>query len=277
MRKFEITALHSRTNQSNTEAKHPVFIAASLISPMLIYYYVNMIVVVLAAMFISGSSDLTEGPNSIIMQNNSLEIAMAVKILALLLAIAPLIPAFINEKPAVVSSNIRGIILTVLLGIALPIFANVVFYKAGITGADNSYARVQANQFSLPVWGGILLYGIVTPVCEEIVNRGIIYNRARKYAGVAASVIISALIFGLSHGNVAQFLYAFMLGCVIALIYEKEGAFMYPVLFHGVANSVVYIAMGVAPIKDLIVMNPVWIISGVFSLILLVLILTQKA
>lgn len=262
--------------ENNAVSRSPIFVAASVISPVIIYHYVNVIVLVIFAMAVSGSSQLNEGVNATIMHNNSLELAMVIKIAALILAIAPLVPGFLREGPVYGMTSRLGMVYNVLLGIILPIFINVVFFVLGITGADSQYTQVQANQFSLPVWGGVLLYGLVTPVCEEIVNRGLVYNRVKHYAGVPAAVIVSALIFGISHGNVAQFLYAFVLGCVIALIYEKYDSFLYPVVFHAVANSVIYIAMSNDQIKGVIVAGPFWILCGVMSLVTMVLMQRQK-
>ena len=56
--------------------------------------------------------------------------------------------------------------------------------------------------------------------------------------GVAPAIICSALIFGLVHANLVQFLYAAVLGCLLALLYEKTGFFYVPVLGHIAANTV---------------------------------------
>ena len=50
--------------------------------------------------------------------------------------------------------------------------------------------------------------------------------------GVAPAIICSALIFGLVHANLVQFLYAVVLGCLLAFLYEKTGFFYVPVLGH---------------------------------------------
>ena len=56
--------------------------------------------------------------------------------------------------------------------------------------------------------------------------------------GVYPAVICSALIFGLVHVNLVQFLYAAVLGCLLAFLYEKTGFFYVPVLGHIAANTV---------------------------------------
>ena len=44
--------------------------------------------------------------------------------------------------------------------------------------------------------------------------------------------------FGLVHANLVQFLYAVVLGCLLAFLYEKTGFFYVPVLGHIAANTV---------------------------------------
>lgn len=55
--------------------------------------------------------------------------------------------------------------------------------------------------------------------------------------GVAPAIICSALIFGLVHANLVQFLYAAVLGCLLAFC-MKNRIFLVPVLGHIAANTV---------------------------------------
>lgn len=81
----------------------------------------------------------------------------------------------------------------------------------------------------------------VTPVLEEVLHRGIVYKRLRQWMGFYPSVLVSALIFGALHFNVVQFLYAFLLGIVLAVFVEKTG-YVYPaVIAHMTANAIAVI------------------------------------
>lgn len=82
----------------------------------------------------------------------------------------------------------------------------------------------------------IAIMGIVAPICEEIVFRWLIYLRLREYLGVVVSIIISALIFGIYHGNLVQAVYASMLGVVFALFLEMTGDLLACMLLHIGAN-----------------------------------------
>lgn len=64
----------------------------------------------------------------------------------------------------------------------------------------------------------ILVLVILAPVIEELIFRKLIIDRIRGY-GEGLAVIVSGLMFGLFHGNLYQFFYAFGLGALFAYIY----------------------------------------------------------
>ena len=103
------------------------------------------------------------------------------------------------------------------------------------------YEKVEAIQYSVPIWLGLILYGIISPFVEEIVFRGLTYNRMRRFFGTPLSVIVTALLFAGFHGNLAQFLYALCMGVLLALCYEWVKSFAAPLVFHMAANIVVFV------------------------------------
>lgn len=103
------------------------------------------------------------------------------------------------------------------------------------------YDAVESIQYSVPVWLGLILYGIISPLVEEIVFRGIIYGRIKRFYGVPKAVIFSALLFGMFHANLPQFIYGTAMGIIIALCYECVGCFAAPVLVHMAANIFVFL------------------------------------
>lgn len=62
---------------------------------------------------------------------------------------------------------------------------------------------------------------ILAPIVEEIIFRGIIFNKAAKYKGGAFPIIISALLFGLAHMQPIQIVYAFIVGLIFDLYIVK--------------------------------------------------------
>lgn len=90
---------------------------------------------------------------------------------------------------------------------------------------------------SLSGWAIFLVMVVMAPVFEEILFRKVLIDRIRLY-GDKAAIIVSAFIFGLSHGNFYQFFYAFLIGIVLAYIYIRTGRLRYTILFHMTINFI---------------------------------------
>lgn len=88
-----------------------------------------------------------------------------------------------------------------------------------------------------PVWVMVPIMGIYGPLCEEMVFRGYIYQSFRRSAGVMASALMSALLFGLIHLNLNQACYAFVIGIFFALAAEATGSITMPFIMHALFNT----------------------------------------
>ncbi len=67
--------------------------------------------------------------------------------------------------------------------------------------------------------GVVFTVGIVAPVFEEILFRGLIYNELRKSMPVGVAVLLQAVAFAIFHGNLVQGVYTVVIGIVFALVY----------------------------------------------------------
>lgn len=163
---------------------------------------------------------------------------------AMLLGIVPLIPAFRRETSGQEVKKEKGqwqrVLITITLAIASSLAINIAFTQTHLIEKSETYNRVSDSQYGVVFLFGLFLYGIVSPLAEEVVFRGIIYHRMKKYYPVMAAVFLSALLFGLYHGNLVQGIYGFLMGSLIAYCYEKYHQFFYAFLFHAAANAVVY-------------------------------------
>lgn len=119
-------------------------------------------------------------------------------------------------------------------------FVTRVSQTQGMLGSEK-YEAVKQIQYSVPLFLGLVLYGIVSPLVEEMVFRGIIFNRIKKFYSVTKAVVFSALLFGAFHGNLPQFVYGTCMGVLMALCYEWTGCFYAPLLFHAAANAAVFL------------------------------------
>ena len=61
-------------------------------------------------------------------------------------------------------------------------------------------------------------------------------KRLRDFCNAKLAIIISAVFFGVFHGNLVQFVYAFIIGLMLAYVYEKMKTIWATIVFHVGAN-----------------------------------------
>ncbi|MBQ7756036.1 MAG: CPBP family intramembrane metalloprotease [Oscillospiraceae bacterium] len=83
---------------------------------------------------------------------------------------------------------------------------------------------------------------VLAPIIEEIVYRGFILKLISPY-GKTVSVILSAFIFGFMHGNLSQFVTAFVTGIVFSAVAVKTGSILPTIVMHMMNNAINFIAI----------------------------------
>lgn len=86
------------------------------------------------------------------------------------------------------------------------------------------------------VYMEFLIVCLCAPVVEELVFRKLLLDRIREY-GEGMAILISGLTFGLFHGNLFQFFYAFGLGALFAYVYLRTGRLRYTIILHVIINT----------------------------------------
>lgn len=75
----------------------------------------------------------------------------------------------------------------------------------------------------------------LAPIFEELLFRKCIIDKLGVY-GSKTAVLLSAALFGLFHGNLSQFFYAFFLGLVFGFVYVSTGRIRYSIIGHMLIN-----------------------------------------
>lgn len=82
----------------------------------------------------------------------------------------------------------------------------------------------------------IIVVSLLAPIVEELIFRGLVFKRIYAYSSKWPAIIISSLFFGAYHMNVVQGIYAFIVGFMFSLIYDKYKTIMAPVFAHMLIN-----------------------------------------
>jgi membrane protease YdiL (CAAX protease family) len=98
------------------------------------------------------------------------------------------------------------------------------------------------EQVSSVIFGGgfvlsLITIGILGPVFEELLFRGLVFGELRKIMPVKVALVLQALLFGVYHLNVVQGAYAFLLGLLIGYVYYRSNSIIAPVIIHIAINS----------------------------------------
>lgn len=117
---------------------------------------------------------------------------------------------------------------------------NILLEITGLTGRSSAYQAVRTGFFSANMALGLFCYGLLTPVAEELMFRGVIYGSLRRMMNRKAAVIFSALLFGVYHWNLVQGIYGAVMGCLMAYAYEYFGTIRAALLVHITANLLAY-------------------------------------
>lgn len=114
------------------------------------------------------------------------------------------------------SSNIVGNIITTIVGV----------FRGSMVENVNLLIGSQTNLFL-----NFVIIAVCAPFYEEYIFRKLIVDRTVQY-GEGVAVVMSGLLFGLAHGNLNQFAFAFTIGMFFAFIYVKTGKLRYSIAMH---------------------------------------------
>lgn len=77
---------------------------------------------------------------------------------------------------------------------------------------------------------------VVTPVTEEVFFRGFFYATLRRSMGPLGAIVLSAFVFALLHAYAFGLLPLFVIGFLLAYLYERTGSIVAPVVAHAANN-----------------------------------------
>ena len=139
-----------------------------------------------------------------------------------------------EEPNASIGAYLGTVLLMITASQALNILINV--FKLNVIFphyADNVNNTIISDP---PLAVVILVVGILVPVAEELVFRGLVFKRTQDYMGTFIAIFLSGLLFGIYHENMVQFIYATILGWLLAFIFSQTRNIVIPIVGHIVAN-----------------------------------------
>lgn len=178
--------------------------------------------------------------NSIIFiyTDNYLLTLLSSQLILILPSIVYIIKYKLNIKEAIRFKKIKAVNIILLIVFSYLITPLMSFVNAlsmlFFQNTTSSFMEgiIEENGFFL----SILIIALVPAIFEEVVYRGIFYNEYRKAKPLQA-IFLSAFLFGIIHGNLNQFVYAFLMGIVFALIIEVTDSILSTMIIHFFING----------------------------------------
>lgn len=90
---------------------------------------------------------------------------------------------------------------------------------------------------SAPTWNLILLLALVPALCEELTFRGFIFSGLLRGNARMRAVLVTAVMFGISHGMLQQSIAATVMGLLLGWIALRSGSVLPCLIIHLVNNS----------------------------------------
>lgn len=171
--------------------------------------------------------------------NVNMMIAAALQYLIGMPLIILLVKRILAVKPTQKTMKIGHFFIAYLMCVAISYVSNIVGNVfTGIVGLlkgsmVENVALTMGSETSLLL--NFLVMVICAPLYEEYIFRKLIVDRTRQY-GQGVAILMSGLMFGLAHGNLNQFAYAFTIGMFFAFIYVKTGKLRYTIIMHMMFN-----------------------------------------
>jgi len=106
--------------------------------------------------------------------------------------------------------------------------------------------QIISEMIQMPILAFISIV-VLAPILEEMLFRGIILDGYLKNYSPVNSILISAFLFALIHGNLAQGIGAFVMGLVTGLLYWQTKSLLFCIALHFTNNLAAFLAMMADP------------------------------
>jgi len=121
--------------------------------------------------------------------------------------------------------EIKKILICLILGISFSLIFHII---------RNFLFPIQKENFNILI---IISTGILGPILEEIMYRELIYNYLKE-ENKKQAMVLTTVIFALSHTGIINILYALVLGIILIYLKDKYKSINAPIVFHIAVNIV---------------------------------------
>ena len=141
-------------------------------------------------------------------------------------------PGFIAHKKI---KPVTPFLCLVFTGLCMPLI--MVVNMISMLFVENEVNNLSYMLVGTPAWLLFLVIGILGPMNEEFIYRGIFYHSYGRTGRKLAAMLMSAFLFGVMHLNFNQMSYAVVVGILGVLLVEATGSILSSMILHIGINS----------------------------------------
>ena len=174
-------------------------------------------------------------------------------LIIVLIAMVIFIPIFykIYKKYRVENTfKLKNIFIPIGFGISISLIYNITLYN--LNNVINFTNMFELS--TLPILVQVISSGICGPILEELIFRGIVYNKLKAFNKKMTAIILTSVIFGIIHSNIINGIYAFGVSFILIYLYEKYKTLKAPIIMHIFLNTTIILVLPLI-IKNYLVFN----------------------
>lgn len=224
-----------------------------------LFYYAVMLVAMTMAQWIFGSGN---------------EHFVTCQLLATLVTIPFMMPFFRQDqalrgipawkKPSITGKKVLRVLSVVGIAALIGIGLDNLISMSPLVTLSAGYQEANAGFYGGTLGMELLSSALFTPILEELVFRGILLGRLTQLLPEGWAVFVSSLLFAVMHFNIVQFLYALLLGFVLALFARKCGSVCYAMAGHMTINLIAVLRTETGLLQSTVSGTAFsWVLSGI--------------
>lgn len=105
-----------------------------------------------------------------------------------------------------------------------------------LAGQEQAVAQTVSNSTSWSLVIMVFAVGILTPIAEETIFRGLLLNLYSRKIKIVSSIVIVSILFGLAHGQVNVGIDTFLFGITLGILTWKTESIAPAVFLHMLKN-----------------------------------------
>ena len=138
-----------------------------------------------------------------------------------------------------VKTGLKHYLIVLPVIIASGFIVDFVLRAFGIEPEQQGIINNILSEDSLGVLAFMVFFGMLAaPIVEELLFRGFLQSAVRITCGKMQTVLISGFVFALIHWNAHVFLQIFILGLLLAYLFEITGSLIAPITVHICHNTI---------------------------------------